>query len=155
MCGVDLLPSGGFMKLIAAVTLMLLASTTSVFAGKASSEELKVKIGTSKTAKTGKISIKFVEVLEDSRCPEDANCIWAGNAKIKLTLSRNGKEPQTFEMNTSLQNTNMEDGFLPYKGFNITLVRLTPVPSASKAIDAKAYEATFMVQPAGSAKKSK
>ncbi len=125
---------------------MLLASTNLVFAGKASSEELKVKVGTSKTAKTGKISIKFVEVIEDSRCPEDANCIWAGNAKIKVMLSRNGKDAQTFEMNTTLQNTNTGDGFLPYKGYNITLMRLTPLPSSAKAIDSKAYTATFVVE---------
>jgi hypothetical protein len=147
MCGVDLLPLKEFlMRSIAAVILMLLASTTIVFAGKASSEELKVKIGTSKTAKTGKISIKFVEVIEDSRCPEDANCIWAGNAKIKVTVSRNGRDRQTFELNTSLPNDNSGDHFISYNGLKITLIGLTPFPSASKAIDTKAYESTFVIE---------
>ncbi len=31
-------------------------------------------------------SIKFIEVVEDSRCPDDAICIWAGHVVIKLNI---------------------------------------------------------------------
>lgn len=29
-----------------------------------------------------------VESIADSRCPTDVNCIWAGNAQVELTLSK-------------------------------------------------------------------
>ena len=37
--------------------------------------------------------VKFAEVLEDSRCPEGVDCLWAGNARIALELYFNDKEP--------------------------------------------------------------
>src|SRR5712671_4055395 len=33
--------------------------------------------------------ITFRRVTEDSRCPVDVTCIWAGDAKIELAVSRN------------------------------------------------------------------
>ena len=31
--------------------------------------------------------VKFLEVTEDSRCPEGVDCFWAGNARLKIELS--------------------------------------------------------------------
>ena len=36
---------------------------------------------------------RFVEVVEDSRCPEDMTCVWEGRAKVRLTASVPGAEP--------------------------------------------------------------
>lgn len=33
------------------------------------------------------VILKFVEVLEDSRCPKDIVCVWAGRAKVKVAIS--------------------------------------------------------------------
>lgn len=33
------------------------------------------------------VSIAFESVEEDSRCPEGANCIWAGRAVVRLTVN--------------------------------------------------------------------
>src|SRR5690242_20678884 len=33
--------------------------------------------------------ITFNRVTEDSRCPVDVTCVWAGDAKIELTIARN------------------------------------------------------------------
>ena len=43
-------------------------------------------------------TIKFVKVLEDSRCPKDATCIWAGRAKILVEISSEGMESIQKEM---------------------------------------------------------
>jgi len=37
-------------------------------------------------------SIKFMEVLEDSRCPKDITCIWDGRAKVRIAIQENNKE---------------------------------------------------------------
>src|SRR6266404_7236915 len=34
--------------------------------------------------------IRFDEVRNDSRCPADVTCVWAGDAQVVLTISRNG-----------------------------------------------------------------
>lgn len=36
---------------------------------------------------SGDVILKFVEVLEDSRCPKDIVCVWAGRAKVKVAIS--------------------------------------------------------------------
>ncbi len=52
------------------------------------------------------VYIKPLEVLEDSRCPTGANCIWVGTVKIRAKLSTNDisqeiiltlNEPSSFE----------------------------------------------------------
>lgn len=35
-------------------------------------------------------SLRFKEVISDSRCPKDVTCVWAGEAKILVELYRNG-----------------------------------------------------------------
>lgn len=37
------------------------------------------------------VTIKFLEVLEDSRCPKGVNCIWAGRAIVKVQVTNNGQ----------------------------------------------------------------
>ena len=49
-------------------------------------QEFDLKLGQSAVAGDERLKINFVSVVEDSRCPEGATCIWAGNAKIALTL---------------------------------------------------------------------
>jgi hypothetical protein len=36
------------------------------------------------------LSIKFVEVVSDSRCPKGATCIWAGEASCLVELTSGG-----------------------------------------------------------------
>jgi hypothetical protein len=41
-----------------------------------------------------------LEVLEDSRCPSDAQCVWAGTVRVRTELhSGLGKSEQFFELN--------------------------------------------------------
>jgi hypothetical protein len=51
------------------------------------SETLRVQINKEKRLAKSTLSVRFVELVEDSRCPTDTNCIWAGNAKIKIRVS--------------------------------------------------------------------
>src|SRR5690554_6743820 len=53
-----------------------------------------IKVPDGQTVVISGISIKFVEVLEDSRCPTDVECIWAGRARVKVSVSSNGKETE-------------------------------------------------------------
>jgi hypothetical protein len=64
-------------------------------------ETVKVTIGKSTKADRGRIKIQFLSVLEDSRCPRDATCIWSGNARIRIAVSK-GSESRIVELNTDL-----------------------------------------------------
>lgn len=38
----------------------------------------------------GNRSLRFKEVISDSRCPKNVTCIWAGEAKVLVELFENG-----------------------------------------------------------------
>jgi len=45
-----------------------------------------------------KLNVKFLKVVEDSRCPEGAQCIWAGRLIIRIDLSRGGQPIGEFDL---------------------------------------------------------
>jgi len=47
-------------------------------------------LGQTATLRGSSARITFAQVREDSRCPVDVTCVWAGDAKIELTVSSNG-----------------------------------------------------------------
>ncbi|MCJ8289622.1 MAG: hypothetical protein HRT58_03670 [Crocinitomicaceae bacterium] len=38
------------------------------------------------TMDNGQMDVQYVELLEESRCPPDEYCVWAGYVKVKLKL---------------------------------------------------------------------
>lgn len=46
------------------------------------------EISYGKTATVDDIAIEFTAVVEESRCPIDAICVWGGNARILVTANR-------------------------------------------------------------------
>lgn len=46
------------------------------------------------------LSVEFVDVPLDERCPIEALCASAGNAVVRVRLSYRTGEPQTFELQT-------------------------------------------------------
>jgi hypothetical protein len=86
-----------------------------------------------------KIKIMFDAVLKDNRCPIDLNCVWAGNAEVKLGLGR--KSEQT----TAIVNTGINDRDVKFRSYLVQLLKLTPQRQKGKAIAQGDYEATFQV----------
>lgn len=84
-------------------------------------ESVKVAIGKTKTADRGKVSIKFISVVEDSRCPMNARCVWAGNAKIKVSVSVGRRRAEVVELNS-----NMQPQTVTVQGYRLTLQDLNP-----------------------------
>ena len=86
------------------------------------------------------VSVKFSGVGEDSRCGTDVQCVWEGNALVRLTLSSSATTPSESALNTSL-----EPKQTPYGGVTIRLVGLKPYPKAGKVIPQTDYVATLEV----------
>ena len=103
-------------------------------------QQQKVQIHKQKRFSRSNLTVKFVSLVEDSRCPIGTNCIWAGNAKIKIEVSNRGRNKETFEVNT-----NLGPKGATYDGYQIELVDLTPVPRENIRINRNGYVATFSV----------
>lgn len=48
------------------------------------------------------LSVRVVGVPEDSRCPSDVTCVWAGNARVWLTI-RDGARRDSTSVNSTLE----------------------------------------------------
>ncbi len=100
-------------------------------------ETLRVQINKEKRFPKNKLTVRFVELVEDSRCPTDTNCIWAGNAKIKVRVSKNGRSHEL------TLDTNGPQSAATAEGYSIKLVGLTPSPRSNIRINRNGYVATF------------
>lgn len=90
--------------------------------------------------------LTFEKVLEDSRCPMNARCVWEGNARILLGMTGtdpSGQPAQTrpIELNTSERfatRAEFANGF-------VRLVQLDPTPMTGEKVTA--YTALLVVDP--------
>ncbi len=88
-----------------------------------------------------KISIVLDSVINESRCPLDAECIWAGNAAVRFIYSSPEKKVQ-FVLNTisSFRTDSLIDGY------RIKLNSLTPYPKLGIHIKQTDYKAEIEVK---------
>lgn len=124
---------------ILAITILLLAASVIM---PAQVSEHNIEEGKSVYVKGARLTIKFVEVVEDSRCPRDVTCIWAGNAKVKLLVSKGKNRSQEVELNSGIEPT-----AVTVFGFELSLKELTPYPDTSNP-SRDAPKAFISVKPA-------
>jgi hypothetical protein len=104
--------------------------------------EFKLKVGRQVTVKGTKLRIRFVTVENDSRCPSDVTCVWAGNAAVRLQLG-SGRASKTVTLNTSKSPSFV--GETEYHGYKVKLVELSPYPRSDRKIAPRDYTATLLV----------
>ncbi len=104
--------------------------------------EFKLKVGRQVTVKGTKLRIRFVAVENDSRCPSDVTCVWAGNAAVQLQLGT-GRGSKTVTLNTSKSSSFA--GETEYQGYKVKLVELSPYPRSDRKIGRRDYTATLLV----------
>lgn len=96
-----------------------------------------VAYGESITLPDGSV-LEFVEVVEDSRCPADAMCIWQGRAVVALEL--NGER---FKVAFLGEPASVEVG-----EYTVTIHEVQPYPLASKPAAPSEYVVTVSVSKA-------
>lgn len=115
-----------------------LASGVQVEAG----QQFDIGAGQAVQVRGAGIGIRFVAVADDSRCPSDVQCVWAGNAIVRLDLTASGVTSTEARLNTTLDPKSVN-----YAGYRIALVGLRPVPRSGTTIPAASYVATLEVRP--------
>jgi hypothetical protein len=105
------------------------------------SKEFALNASQKAVIKSNKLNIEFVKVLEDSRCPVGVDCVWAGNAKVQIKISKGKAAAQTFEMNTGLAPKT-----ITFDGYKIELLTLNPAPNTDTEMAKRKYTASFIVK---------
>jgi hypothetical protein len=125
------------LPLIAALMLALATPPTDMVS---EDREFELQVKQSAPVAGERLTVNFESVLEDSRCPTGADCIWSGNARIRLKLSQPGEAAVTIELNTHLEPRNATA--LKYE---VRLVTLKPYPKLNEPIPPRAYKAVLKV----------
>ena len=86
------------MKAMKYILSILTIFVFSAFA-KAQQDSIKVNVPTivfkatyGEVIRQGEVSIKLLDILEDSRCPSGVDCFWAGQVKLLVEVVGNGKK---------------------------------------------------------------
>lgn len=129
-------------NVLISILFTILAVTVTTHAGQPGEKRVSLEIKQEKVVRQFGMKIKFLGVLDDSRCPEHRECVWAGNAKIRIAVWTGRQKPLVLEVNSTLQPT-----VVNYGRYEIRLAALDPRPTADNGRpSANNYTATLTVR---------
>ena len=96
--------------------------------------------GQTATVRRADARVTFREVREDSRCPVDVQCVWAGDAKVEVTIARTGAPTETKTLSITAPDNEVQSG-----NMKLRFVGLTPVPRQSDTAP-RNYLAEFVAE---------
>jgi hypothetical protein len=100
-------------------------------------EEFVLRFGDQVSVQGVKLSLKFQDVTEDSRCPDGVVCVWEGNSRVLLEVNQS-----TFALNTTVEPKQIiVDRYL------VRLNSLSPYPMIERKIQKAEYLAALVVTP--------
>ncbi len=112
--------------------LLLFALTLAACAPAASAPlagELQIPLGQSRPLPGTDRPVEFVEVLEDSRCPADALCVWQGRVQVLLAVTLGTEQvPVILTLGESLEGDTAQAAF---PDFTLTLTAVDPYPGTA------------------------
>lgn len=80
------------------------------------------------------IELKFIRVVSDSRCPEGAQCFWAGAISVEILLDKS----------VSMVIPSIDNPII-YKGYKIIIISATPYPKSGSIIRESDYKVEFKI----------
>jgi hypothetical protein len=88
------------------------------------------------------LSLAFLGVPADSRCPSRLACFWAGDAAVAIAYAAGTGPSRPDTLHTTLDPRDVR-----FSGYTIRLVGLTPYPETPTPIPADSYAARFRIEP--------
>ena len=104
--------------------------------------QLVLKPGERASSANGAVSITFVEVAQDSRCPSDVDCVWAGKVQVLIEVHQ-GTELQQYTL--TLPPLEADISVMTLADYTIELKDVQPYPVSTDPIDSADYEITLEV----------
>ncbi len=95
------------------------------------SSPFRIRVG--ETARAGGFSLTLTKITEDSRCPANVNCIWAGRVAAEFAAV-SGTQRQTIVLTT--------DSAVAFGGYDFKIEEVSPAKSANSAIRPADYMLT-------------
>ena len=106
--------------------------------------ELTIRYGHEATVPGTILRIAFGQVLGDSRCPVDVQCVWQGNAELEVGI-RAGMGP-TYPLRV---NTHLDPRYADWYDVRVTLLELLPAPRSDVQLKPEDYTVRVKVETLG------
>jgi hypothetical protein len=103
-----------------------------------------LKINQTAVLESGNIRITLLNITEDSRCPEGAVCVWAGQVKALFLLEVDQSNQEIFNLTLNFNETQSQKTSL---GFMIKILKVEPYPKANTNKNLNDYEVTLVITP--------
>ncbi|HEY0680966.1 MAG TPA: hypothetical protein VGD45_01405 [Steroidobacter sp.] len=84
------------------------------------------------------LTVKFVRVAEDSRCPTDVACVWAGEVKVQLSTQLATAKPAPHEIAAGQH--------AMVGAFRLVVVQVQPERISTREISPEEYRVTLRVE---------
>jgi hypothetical protein len=97
------------------------------------------------------VKIGLMEVLEDSRCPRDVVCVWAGRAVVLISVTHEGQNLAQAEL--AIGEAGKDASTWSFGRYTVELLALDPYPAAAGSGDndeKPVYSATLVLSPESS-----
>jgi len=132
------------MKRLAAILTCLALAGCAGAASQTQAAEPAIEVtlapGETAPVKSAGMKVRFVAVTEDSRCPRDTTCIWAGEVKVQIEIVRL----------TRVNSVEIPAGGNTVAGdYRVSVVRVEPQPTSTAPIAPQDYRATFKIEKVG------
>ena len=87
------------------------------------------------------LELKFVEVLQDSRCPKNVNCVWAGEVVISIDVFENGNKINQKKLSISAKSyiQNLLGNLFKSEGLTVSVFNVLPYPVSGKKTKLEDY----------------
>ncbi|TRZ79541.1 MAG: hypothetical protein D4R90_03760 [Nitrosopumilales archaeon] len=89
------------------------------------------------------ITVKFLNVTADSRCPSDVTCIWQGETRILVNVIQNNQDRGNFNLASSAGQQNL--AVRVFDGYSISVGKVEPYPLGGKKLPPSDYLVTFEI----------
>lgn len=107
-------------------------------------KSFQLKINQTAIIEPGNINITFLNITEDSRCPEEAVCVWPGQVKALFRLDTQQTRGNLFNLTLNSNETQSEKNIT---GYSVKLFSIDPYPESGKSTFINGYVATLSLKP--------
>jgi len=121
------------------LSIALLLCFTNINSQESDRNTVLVKLG--EAVEQNGITVKFDDVITDSRCPKNVTCIWAGEVVVLVTLYNDGKklEQKKLTLSPTSQLQDLTGNLYATNTLKLTGFNVFPYPDTKAKIDKKTY----------------
>lgn len=100
-----------------------LGSTAASAQAASRGDTISIRLGESAFIDDRRLELRFDARVSDGRCPANANCVWVGDAHVRVTSRVAGGVPKSADLHTGL-----EPRAITVDRYVVTMVGMTPYP---------------------------